>query len=85
MAIIKSKETAISLYAEARDLEKRHSSTFTPVEKEKVQKQVIDLLTLAQNTCPHETEIRQKEFEVDGIEAYECQDCFNVNFIQISK
>ena len=83
MAIIKSKEDAITLYAEARELEGQHSSLNTLEEKGNVQKRVIELLTLAQNTCPHETVIRRKDLDAKGVETWECQDCFNLNYISI--
>jgi len=65
-------------------LEETDTSAYTPEEKAALSQQIIDLMTLAQNTCPHETEIRRADLDAGGVEVYECQDCFNHNYIQAS-
>ena len=85
MAIIKSRTEAIALYNEARALEQLDSTallSYTPEERVLLTQQIIDLFTLAANTCPHENEERRAELDVDGVETYECMDCHNLSYIQ---
>jgi len=80
----KSKEEAVKLYKQARFLESEHSDNYTDSGKERKQR-VIEMLTTAQNICPHENYIRRSDLDADGVETWECQDCFNLNYINIRK
>jgi len=85
MEIIKSKEEALALREEILQLENADRSKYTPEEKKEVSKQILNLLTLSQNVCPHETIIRRKDLDAPGVETWECQDCFNLNYISIKE
>ncbi len=70
------RDEAIALYNQAIALENSDSTG-------DVSAQVVELLTLAQNTCPHElSQTRRTDLDVDGIQVYECPDCHNLNYIQ---
>ncbi len=71
------RDEAIALYNQAIALENSDSTS-------DVTAQVIYLLDLAANTCPHElTQNRRVDLDVADIEVYECPDCHNLNYIEV--
>jgi hypothetical protein len=72
----KSKEEAIALYNQAKALENSDSTSDVSAE-------VIELLEASANICPHESEVRAAEYDVEGIEAYECGDCHYLNYVEV--